>query len=95
MGAVGPGGGPLPAAVTLPAGWDAPDTATQIRRPSGPARTADAAVVTFKVAFAVGTWLLLAIVHDGPGTPDLTGAADLRDLARRSPHVAARSVQVV
>ena len=95
MDAVGAAGGPLPAGVTLPAGWDAPDTTTQIRRPTRPARTADAAVVTFEVAFAIGTWLLLAIVHDGPGTPDLPLAADLRDLVRRSPHVAARSVQVV
>ena len=95
MDAVGAAGGPLPAGVTLPAGWDAPDTTTQIRRPTRPARTADAAVVTFEVAFAVGTWLLLAIVHDGPGSPDLPLAADLRDLVRRSPHVAARSVQVV
>ena len=95
MEAVGPGGGPLPAAVALPAGWDAPDTTTQIRRPSRPVRTADAAVLTFEVNFAVGTWLLLAIVHHGPGTPDLTGAADLRALVLGSPHVAARSVQVV
>jgi hypothetical protein len=95
MEAVGAGGGPLGGAVALPAGWDAPDTTTQIRRPTRDIRTADAAVVTFEVVFAVGTWLLLAIVHHGPGTPDLIGAATLRELVCGSPHVAARSVEVV
>ena len=35
MAGVGAGGGPLPGGVTLPGGWDAPDTTTQIRRPAG------------------------------------------------------------
>jgi hypothetical protein len=93
MHGVGPGGGPL-VGVGLPALWSAADTGTNIRRPSRPIRTAEAAVVTFEIDLATGTWLLLAIVHDGSGTPDLTGT-DLRELVRSSPHVAARSVQVV
>ncbi|MGZ6670760.1 MAG: hypothetical protein ACXVFM_00235 [Solirubrobacteraceae bacterium] len=95
MEAVPAAGGPLPGAVALPVGWDAPDTALAIRRPPRAARTADAAIVTFDVNMAAGTWMLLAVVHHGPGTPALTGAADLRDLVRRSPHIAARSVEVV
>jgi hypothetical protein len=95
MEAVPAGGGPLPGAVALPPGWDAPDAALAIRRPPRAARTADAAIVTFDVNMAAGTWMVLAVVHHGPGTPALTGAADLRDLVRRSPHIAARSVEVV
>jgi hypothetical protein len=92
------GGGPLPAAVTLPAGWQVADAGTAIRRPTRPIRTAEAAVVSFQVDFtgqAGTTWLLLALVHHGAGTPTLGGAADLRDQVRRSAHVAARSVQIV
>jgi hypothetical protein len=95
MQAVPAAGGPLPGAVALPGGWDAPDAAFAIRRPTRAARTADAAIVTFDVNMAAGTWMLLALVHHGAGTPALGAAADLRDLVRRSPHVAARSVESV
>jgi hypothetical protein len=96
MHAVGAGGGQLPGGFPLPADWLAADAATAIRRPGRDARSADAAVLTFQVDFTgrAGTWLLLALVHHGNGTPIL-GGADLRDQVRRSPHVAARSVQVV
>jgi hypothetical protein len=93
-----PTGGPLPVAVAVPAPWQVADTAVALRRPTRPIRTADAAVVTFEVDFsgqAGTTWLLFALVHHGAGTPALGGAADLRDQVRRSPHVAARSVQIV
>jgi hypothetical protein len=90
------GGGQLPATVALPAGWDAPDLAAEIRRPRRAARTAEATVVTFQVSFVPGTFLLLALVHHGPLTPSFpAGAATLRALVERSPHVAARSVLIV
>ena len=56
-------------------------------------------VVTFRMdltgAAPGSRWLLLAMVRAGASTLDLTAGATLSDLVRRSPHVAARSFQVL
>jgi len=93
------GGEPLPPAVVLPAGWAAADQPLAIRRPARPAGTARPVVVTFRMdltgAAPGSRWLLLAMVRAGASTLDLTAGATLSDLVRRSPHVAARSFQVL
>jgi hypothetical protein len=89
------GGAALPA---LPGGWVAADAVVGVRRPGAAVSAASPAVLTFDTDFtgAAGTrWLLLAVVFAGVGTPDLTGAVDLRDAVLRSPHLAARSVEIV
>jgi hypothetical protein len=99
MDAVPAAGGPLPGAVVLPAGWTVADTTVAIRRPSAELGTARPVVIAFGVdltgAASGSRWLLLALLHAGPLTPNLGGAADLRELVRRSPHVAARSFEVL
>jgi hypothetical protein len=95
MHGVPPGGGSLPGTVSV-APWAVADTVTAIRRPTKDIRTAEAVVVTFTVDFTglAGTWLLLAVVHHGTGTPDLSGAT-LSAQVLGSPHLATRSIQVV
>jgi hypothetical protein len=98
---VAPGGGPLPASVTLPTGWTVADTRPElaIRRPPIMVGTGRPAVVSFAIDLTGqlrgARWLLLALLHDGPLSPSLDGAAGLRDQILRSPHVAARSFQVL
>ena len=95
MAGVPAGGGALPGGIAL-GPWAVADTGTEVRRPSRDVHTADGVVVTFAVDFSglPGTWLLVAVVHHGAGTPDLAGAT-LSDQVLRSPHLAARSVLVV
>jgi hypothetical protein len=47
------------------------------------------------ILHAVGPVEATGIVHHGPGTLDLIGAATLRELVCGSPHVAARNVELV
>jgi hypothetical protein len=98
MAAVAAAGGSPPAG-TVPAPWSFADAGTAVRRPGGPLAAARPRVLTFDTTFAgdpVGSrWLLLAVVAAGAGTPAVFGAGSLRDLVLMSPHVAARSVEVV
>jgi hypothetical protein len=90
----GGGAGALPA---FPAGWALADLANPVRTPPTAVSAGLAGVVGFAVdltADAGAFVLLLAVVAHGPGTPVLAGA-DLRELVRRSPQVAARTVHVV
>jgi hypothetical protein len=91
------GGGPLPGPA-LPAGYAVADPALSIRRPGGTLDVTRPAIVSFDLDLtgrAVGDRLLLvSLVHAGVGTPVL-GGADLRTLARQSPQVAMRSIEVV
>jgi hypothetical protein len=91
-------GGPLPAQLTLPAGWSAADAGLPVRRPVQPVATAAPAVLTFNVDFSTAAagsrFLFVALVHSTADPIALTGA-NLSDMVLRSRHAAARSVQVV
>jgi hypothetical protein len=91
------GGGPIPAGVTVPAGWEVADTSVNVRRPGRDVGTSDPAVLSFTVDFSgrTGVWLLLALVRHGGVTPVLSGAANLAGLVPLTPHVAARTVELV
>ncbi len=84
-------------AARLPAGYSVADPVS-IRRPSGDIAPTRPAVVSFDLDLStvpVGTrLLLLALLHAGGATPTLTGP-DLRTFVQGSPHVAARSIEVV
>lgn len=98
MAAVAAAGGTPPAG-TVPAPWSFADTGTAVRRPAAPLAAARPGVLTFDTSFVgdpVGSrWLLLAVLTAGAGTPAVFGAGTVRDLVLASPHVAARSVEVV
>jgi hypothetical protein len=93
MAAVPLAGGPL--GLMLPAGWEAADATTEVRRPAGPVAAAAPVVVSFQTNLPgpAGGWLLLAVIAAEAGSPELAGAS-LSGQVLGSPHLAARSVEI-